>query len=138
MTTVGRPLSSLRIRRGVIGILARGSRLLLIRRAEGVARPGCWCFPGGHVEPGETSRRALRREITEELGIDTLPTVRVGSVRLPESGYVLAVWRVQHIRGELSPRAAEIAEIRWATPAQIRTIVPGLPSNDRVLEMLGL
>ena len=37
---------------------------------------GRWEFPGGKVEPGETSRQALVREIREELAA----TVRVGSL----------------------------------------------------------
>lgn len=31
---------------------------------------GCWEFPGGSVEFGETLRHALQREILEEYGID--------------------------------------------------------------------
>ncbi|MFZ0830871.1 MAG: NUDIX domain-containing protein [Thermoplasmata archaeon] len=31
-----------------------------------------WCFPKGHVEPGETLLEAARREITEECGLTDL------------------------------------------------------------------
>ena len=125
-----------RVRRGVIGILSRGQEYLMIRRAEGVAKPGCWCFPGGHVERGETPRQAVGRELHEELGIQVRPTQRLGAVRVTDSRHILVVWRVDHIGGDFQLAQKEIADLRWVTCEQIRTIHPGLPSNDRVLEML--
>jgi len=125
------------IRRGVVGILARADELLLIRRADGVAKGGYWCFPGGHVEPGETPRRAVCRELAEELGIEVAPTRRLGSVRVLDSRHILAVWQVEQIGGILCPAPHEIAEMRWLNPAGIRGIQPSLPSNQLVLELLG-
>ena len=127
-----------RVRRGVIGILSRGPALLMIRRALGIPKGGYWCFPGGHIERGETPRRAVSRELAEELGIGVTPTERLGSVRVRDTNYILAVWRVRHIHYEFRLAEQEIAEVRWLTPSQIRAIRPSLPSNDRVLEMLGV
>ncbi len=122
--------------RGVIGVLARGPRLLVVRRSPGVALGGYWCFPGGHVEPGETPRAAIRRELAEELGIDTVPTQRVGAVRTDDERYVLAVWLVEQVGGELRAAQAEICDFSWLTPGQIRALRPGLRSTERVLELL--
>jgi 8-oxo-dGTP diphosphatase len=125
--------------RGVIGILNRGPAYLVVRRATGVAKAGFWCFPGGHVEPGETPRRAVQRELAEELGIEVAPVRRVGSVRvINRHRYILAVWVVHRLRGELRIAESEIAEARWLRPSEIRAIRPNLPSNFRVLEMLGV
>ena len=126
------------VRRGVIGILNRGDEYLMIRRAEGVAKPGCWCFPGGHVERGETPRQAVGRELYEELGIHVRPTQRLGSLRVLDSRHILVAWRVEHVNGDFRIAQKEIAEIRWVPGDQIRAIHPGLPSNERVLEMLGV
>ena len=127
-----------RVRRGVIGILSRGTTYLLVRRAPGIPRGGSWCFPGGHVEHGETSRRAIQRELAEELGIAVAPTQRLGSLRLADLKYVLAVWRVDHTDGGFRLARDEIAAAQWLTPQQIRLLRDGLPSNERVLEMLGV
>jgi len=127
------------VRRGVIGIIERPPReFLVIRRADGVAKPGYWCFPGGHLEPGENGRRAVQRELAEELGIEVAPLSRLGSVRVKDSNHILAVWRVRHVHGVLRPAPAEIAEIRWLSAAGIRMVSPALASNHRVLEMLGV
>jgi mutator protein MutT len=130
--------SRFRVRRGVIGVIRADDRLLVVRRASGVARAGCWCFPGGHVEAGETPWRALQRELLEELGVGVAPRCRLGSIRLPESGYVLAVWAVQRVHGTLRPAPAEIAEVRWMTAMELRSASPGLPSNEQVLQLLSM
>lgn len=127
----------LRVRRGVIGILSRGDAYLVIRRSPKVAMGGHWCFPGGHVERGETPRQAVGRELAEELGVKVIPTQRVGSVRVGTK-YILAVWRVDLVHGDLRIARSEIAEARWLTPSEIRAIRPNLPSNEDVLQMLGV
>ncbi len=123
------------MRRGAIGILARGGRYLAIRRAAHVRKGGCWCFPGGHVEPGENSRATVERELREELGIDVLAVLRLGSVRVGQE-YVLAVWLVQPIGGALNINPAEISEAKWLSADDIRGCRPALASNEHVLEML--
>jgi 8-oxo-dGTP diphosphatase len=57
-------------------IIAQG-KVLTCRRASHKASPGKWEFPGGKVEPGESSAEALKREILEELGFELLPGVRL-------------------------------------------------------------
>ncbi len=44
-------------------------RVLLAKRPAGKAMAGLWEFPGGKVEDGETCKKALIRELGEELGI---------------------------------------------------------------------
>jgi 8-oxo-dGTP diphosphatase len=126
-----------RTRRGAIGILERDGRYLAIRRAPQLIKGGSWCFPGGHVEPGENARQAVRRELQEELGVDVVVTERLGSIRVDAGRYVLVVWRVTSNAQSFHPNENEIAEWRWLTPSELRSIKPGLPSNERVLELLG-
>lgn len=126
-----------RVRRGVIGVLSNGSELLMIRRSEFVPKPNCWCFPGGHIESGETGRIAVCRELHEELGIEVAPIQRLGSIQVPDSQHILAVWTVRHVSGSFHLAPKEIAEIRWIAASEVRQLNPGLPSNERVLQMLG-
>src|SRR4051794_20674764 len=58
-----------------------GQRVLVAQRSGG-PYDGCWEFPGGKVEPGESELSALVREIGEELGVDVVPQAFVGEVLL--------------------------------------------------------
>lgn len=53
----------------VTGILKDKDLFLVVRRSkEDDLYPGCWEFPGGHIELGETISDALKRELKEEIG----------------------------------------------------------------------
>ncbi len=63
-------------RRGVVAVVVRQGRFLVIRRAAAVVAPGMICFPGGEGE-AETEEETLVREIREELGVAIEPIRRV-------------------------------------------------------------
>jgi len=48
-------------------VLNKGKVLLVKRRFEPSA--GYWAFPGGHLEPGETLKEAVLRELLEETSL---------------------------------------------------------------------
>lgn len=56
------------------GIIVQEDKVFIARRSKGKFQ-GKWEFPGGKIEQGETAKKALKRELKEELRID----VKVGN-----------------------------------------------------------
>ena len=103
--------------------LVEGDRVLVAQRSGG-RYDGCWEFPGGKVEPGESELTAVVRECAEELGIAVEPQAFLGEV--PLDGVVaggapgastMRVWcaRIAHGR----PVAREHAQLRWVGAAEL-------------------
>jgi len=91
-------------------------RVLLMQRLPGKHLAGLWEFPGGKVEPGEAVKRALIRELDEELGIEVLGAAPLISLpwRYPEKSIRLHALRVTAWRGE--PGAREGHPLKWIAP----------------------
>ncbi|MDR0716051.1 MAG: NUDIX domain-containing protein [Azoarcus sp.] len=58
---------------GVHILCERQGRILLLRRAGTGFFDGLFSLPGGHVEEGESLRRAAARELEEETGLRLAP-----------------------------------------------------------------
>ncbi|MEM1067780.1 MAG: NUDIX domain-containing protein [Planctomycetota bacterium] len=119
---------STRSRRGVVGVIFRNDRLLIIRRSMTVAAPGKLCLPGGGIEAGETEAQALVREMQEELAIDVDP-VRLCWRSVTAWGTNLAWW-LANLDDQITPIAnpEEVAEVHWMTAEEIRRADEMLPS----------
>jgi 8-oxo-dGTP pyrophosphatase MutT (NUDIX family) len=122
-------------RRGVVAVVSRGGRLLVIRRAQTVAAPGAYCFPGGGIEPGEDEPQAIVRELLEELGARARPHRRLWECTTAWEVH-LAWWQCALTSETLVPCAAEVAAVHWLLPEEV-AVLPGLlDSNQRFLEAL--
>jgi ADP-ribose pyrophosphatase YjhB (NUDIX family) len=64
----------MQIRPGVAAVIFADDRLLLQRRDD----TGRWGLPGGGVEPGESVRQAIVREVREETGLEVEPVRLIG------------------------------------------------------------
>lgn len=120
---------------------AGGAEFLLAQRPEGKVYAGYWEFPGGKVEPGESVRAALIRELQEELGI----TVTACSPWLtreftyPHATVRLNFWRVTAWDGEIGITAPlEHAAVDWQKCGKAATVAPVLPANDPIIKALAL
>ncbi len=121
---------------GVVAVIERDGRLLAIRRAAGVLAGGCWCLPGGAIEPGETQAEALAREVREEVGLEVQPVREIWRWLRPD-GRLRLYWWLAHLPDdapEPTPAASEVAEIRWVRREEFHTLEPVLESNLQFLE----
>lgn len=100
------------------GILVEGGKVLVTQRKAGSHLAGAWEFPGGKVEPGEDPRDALVRELREELGVEAHAgeIVEVTFHRYAEKAVLLLFYEASLVEGSPSPRAIEVAALRWAPP----------------------
>jgi 8-oxo-dGTP diphosphatase len=121
-----------------VGVIRRpDGRVLLAERPPGKAMAGYWEFPGGKIEPGESPRDALARELHEELFIDigsAQPWI-TRTYRYPHAVASLQLFRVSEWEGE--PHGREDQRLSWQDPARV-DVAPLLPANHDIMEALRL
>jgi len=102
-------------------VIERDGAFLVTRRPDGVHLAGCWEFPGGKCEPGESHRSCLQREIREELHADARVLDEVFSVT---HAYDDRVVELHFLRCELAgdPRAALGQEMRWVARDELSAL----------------
>jgi 8-oxo-dGTP diphosphatase len=90
--------------------------ILLIKR-RWAPYEGCWALPGGHVDPGEDTEDAARRELKEETGLDVGYLLPAGAYaepgRDPRGRYVTFAYVASFDRLPQATAADDAAETAW-------------------------
>lgn len=92
--------------------------VLLIKRGY-EPHIGRWALPGGHVDPGETSRAAAARELAEEAGVYAAPEelAQVGvwdrPDRDPRGRYVTVAYHLEVLPGTIVKAGDDAADAQW-------------------------
>lgn len=97
--------------------IVKDGRVLCAQRGEGRSLAGFWEFPGGKIEPHETARQALHREIEEELLCEVTVADEVCTSSYDyDFGTVVLTSFVCHLLSG-TPHLTEHHEIRWMEPS---------------------
>lgn len=105
---------------GVGGVVFRGDKILLVKRAK-PPRVGAWSLPGGAQEAGEKAETTFSRELLEETGLTLEPTGFIETVDFIERDeadavrhhYTLLDYWAESYEGEAKP-GGDVAELVWA------------------------
>ena len=116
--------------------------ILIQQRPASKADAHAWEFPGGKVEPGESCRLALARELAEELGIAVTPDdleefTFVTRQKTGHADLLLLLYLCRSWTGE--PSALDAARLEWVAADRLLTysLLPlDRPLAERLIDYL--
>jgi mutator protein MutT len=115
-------------------VIERDGHLLVTRRLKGTHLEGCWEFPGGKCDAGESLEACLVRELREELAVDAVVGDRIltTSHQYPERRVELHFFHCE-LRGDPVPQMNQ--EMQWVSRDALATLkLP--PADDELVALL--
>jgi 8-oxo-dGTP diphosphatase len=100
-------------------VIEKDGKILIGRRKRSDRMGGKWEFPGGKLGLGETPEACLKRELKEELNIETeigdfICSAKFTYMLVPLE---LLVYKARYLSGEL--KALDHDELVWAAPNEL-------------------
>lgn len=121
-----------------IGVLIRDRRVLLAWRSGELDQGGCWEFPGGKRQAGESAQQTLHREVMEETGLRVQAARRLIEFPhdYPDVRVRLSVWLVTRW-SPTQPAADSGRMYRWVAVDRLGEL--SMPAaNGPIVQALGL
>ena len=111
-------------------LLSRGDEILLQNRVKTDWRG--YCFPGGHVEPGESVVSSVIREMKEETGLTVHAPKLCGIKQFPIDGgrYLVFFFKASSFEGQLC--SSEEGNVEWIR----RCDLPNMNTVTDFMQML--
>jgi 8-oxo-dGTP diphosphatase len=111
---------------GVGALIFDEGKILLVERGKEPLK-GYWSIPGGVVETGEKLEGAIRREVTEETGLDIEPysMFEIFERIIPDAQgkseyhYVLIDYLCRRVAGVAAP-ASDVSRVEWVAEQNLR------------------
>ncbi len=101
-------------------LIEHNGKVLIAKRKPERHLPGCWEFPGGKIDAGETAEECIVRELREEFTVETTVVKflaethhKYETVTIQLFGFIMK-W----VSGEF--QLIDHDEIAWVEPAEIR------------------
>jgi len=93
--------------------------ILITQRKADQVLGGYWELPGGKVEPDETPRDAVVRELLEETGIHAQPIATLNPTQhhYDHAHIRLIPFICKHTAG--TPQPLQVDQVRWVSPDQL-------------------
>jgi 8-oxo-dGTP pyrophosphatase MutT (NUDIX family) len=122
----------------VVAAIVTSPRGVLIGRRNDGKPP--WTFIAGEQEPGEQAADTIVREVKEEATLEIAPGELIGERDHPASGRHMIYLAAQPVSGMRLTVGdeAELAEIRWASLAEVEELLPDMfgPVHDYLARTL--
>lgn len=121
-----------RIPPAVIVLIERGDAILLARSPR--FPPGRFGAVAGFVELGETLEEAVRREVSEEVGLQVEDVRYFGSQPWPFGRSLMIGFRARYAGGDIHVDGEEICEAAWFTADALPQLPPRLSMARKLIE----
>lgn len=135
-TNRGKPVTPIEVS---VGVIVRDGVIFIQKRPPDGLMPSLWEFPGGKIKEGESPKKAVVREIEEEIGIGVRPLEKLALIRHSYTRFRVALHaflcEVCDRQSQKEPVLSAAVEYRWVRPAEL-ALYPFPAANRRLIEVL--